>query len=240
MLIFRQKPNCQQIWRSQSNRIVPWAVIGFKQFEGLFAYHPELLGGFFSRGIMAIKLYRIPQSRSARCLWMPEELSAPYENVAVHFVGDAQKPEFLKINPNGRIPRSTMMVSCCSRPLSGFTIAQVRPPQIPVARVTGRLVALDSTVDLGDNRGRTADREDAHERLFLPEAQRVKAEAIQGECRCTRRSVCSECVAQRSARSSSTVRPTSGAGPSDAPSAPPSRVCSRCAKRSRRATGEAI
>ena len=53
---------------------------------------------------MAIKLYGIPQSRAARCLWMLEELGAPYENVAVHFVGDTQKPEFLKINPNGRIP----------------------------------------------------------------------------------------------------------------------------------------
>ena len=53
---------------------------------------------------MAIKLYGIPQSRSSRCLWMLEELGVPYENVKVSFIGDAQKPEFLKINPNGRIP----------------------------------------------------------------------------------------------------------------------------------------
>ena len=53
---------------------------------------------------MAVKLYGIPMSRSSRCLWMLEELGIPYENVKVHFLGEAQKPEFLKINPNGRIP----------------------------------------------------------------------------------------------------------------------------------------
>jgi len=53
---------------------------------------------------MAVKLYGIPMSRASRCLWMLEELGIPYENVPVHFLGEAQKPEFLKINPNGRIP----------------------------------------------------------------------------------------------------------------------------------------
>lgn len=53
---------------------------------------------------MAIKLYGIPQSRASRCLWMLEELGIPYENVPVSFMGDVQKPEFLKINPNGHIP----------------------------------------------------------------------------------------------------------------------------------------
>jgi glutathione S-transferase len=53
---------------------------------------------------MTIKLYGIPQSRASRCLWMLEEVGVPYENVPVSFVGDAQKPDFLKLNPNGRIP----------------------------------------------------------------------------------------------------------------------------------------
>ena len=53
---------------------------------------------------MAITLYGIPQSRTSRCLWLLEELGVPYENVPVSFIGDAQKPDFLKINPNGRVP----------------------------------------------------------------------------------------------------------------------------------------
>lgn len=51
-----------------------------------------------------IKIYGVPASRTARCLWMLEELGVEYENVPVHFIGEAQKPDFLKINPNGRIP----------------------------------------------------------------------------------------------------------------------------------------
>jgi glutathione S-transferase len=51
-----------------------------------------------------IKLYGIAQSRAARSLWMLEELGVPYENVPVSFMGDVQKPEYLKINPNGHIP----------------------------------------------------------------------------------------------------------------------------------------
>jgi glutathione S-transferase len=51
-----------------------------------------------------IKLYGIPRSRTARVLWMLEELQVPYELVPVSFIGDARKPEYLKINPNGHIP----------------------------------------------------------------------------------------------------------------------------------------
>ncbi len=51
-----------------------------------------------------IKLYGIPRSRTARVLWMLEELQVPYELVPVSFIGDSRKPEYLKINPNGHIP----------------------------------------------------------------------------------------------------------------------------------------
>jgi glutathione S-transferase len=51
-----------------------------------------------------IKLYGIPASRAFRSLWAIEEVGAEYENVPVHFIGDSKKPEYLKINPNGRIP----------------------------------------------------------------------------------------------------------------------------------------
>ncbi len=51
-----------------------------------------------------IKLYGVPQSRAGRCIWMLEELGVPFELVPVSFAGDNKKPEYLKVNPNGRVP----------------------------------------------------------------------------------------------------------------------------------------
>ncbi len=51
-----------------------------------------------------IKLYGVPASRTGRTLWMLAELGVEYENVPVHYAGEAQTPEFLAINPNGKIP----------------------------------------------------------------------------------------------------------------------------------------
>lgn len=54
---------------------------------------------------MTIKLYGIAASRTARPLWLLEELGVPYEHVSQSYAGGATKsPEFLKINPNGHIP----------------------------------------------------------------------------------------------------------------------------------------
>ena len=51
-----------------------------------------------------IKLYGVPLSRAFRSLWALEEIGVEYENVAVNFLDDAKKPQYLAINPNGRIP----------------------------------------------------------------------------------------------------------------------------------------
>ena len=51
-----------------------------------------------------IKLYGIPASRTSRCIWMLEELGVKYENIPTNFIGEAQKPDYLKLNPNGRVP----------------------------------------------------------------------------------------------------------------------------------------
>ena len=51
-----------------------------------------------------IKLYGISRSRAARSLWALEEIGIEYENVPIHFMGDTKKPDFLALNPNGRVP----------------------------------------------------------------------------------------------------------------------------------------
>ena len=52
-----------------------------------------------------IKLYGQVRSRASRCLWALEEIGVPYELVPIDTSkGDNDKPEFLAINPNGRIP----------------------------------------------------------------------------------------------------------------------------------------
>ena len=51
-----------------------------------------------------IKLYGHPLSRAGRCVWMLEETGVPFEHVPTHFAGEAQTPEFRRINPNGRVP----------------------------------------------------------------------------------------------------------------------------------------
>jgi glutathione S-transferase len=52
-----------------------------------------------------IKIYGKVRSRASRCLWALEEIGVPYELVTIDTdKGDNDKPEFLAINPNGRIP----------------------------------------------------------------------------------------------------------------------------------------
>ena len=52
-----------------------------------------------------IKLYGVRASRALRCLWMLEELGLEYEHVPVDFAkGETHEPDYLRLNPNGRIP----------------------------------------------------------------------------------------------------------------------------------------
>jgi glutathione S-transferase len=50
-------------------------------------------------------LYEFPPTRSIRARWMLQELGEEFEAVAVNLVaGDHRSPQFLKINPAGRVP----------------------------------------------------------------------------------------------------------------------------------------
>ncbi len=51
-----------------------------------------------------MKLYGIPASRAFRSIWAAEEVGVDYELVPTHFLGDSKKPDYLQINPHGRVP----------------------------------------------------------------------------------------------------------------------------------------
>lgn len=51
-----------------------------------------------------LKIYGVIGSRAFRCLWAADELGLPYEHVPVGFDGKQKSPEYLSVNPNGRVP----------------------------------------------------------------------------------------------------------------------------------------
>jgi glutathione S-transferase len=54
---------------------------------------------------MAIVFYYAPHSSAVRTHWALEELGVPYEGVKLDLkAGDTKRPEFLKLNPNGKVP----------------------------------------------------------------------------------------------------------------------------------------
>lgn len=54
---------------------------------------------------MSLKFYYAPQSNASRILGTLLELGIPYETVKLDIrAGDTRKPEFLAVNPNGKVP----------------------------------------------------------------------------------------------------------------------------------------
>lgn len=52
-----------------------------------------------------ITLYFAPRSRARRALWLVEEIGVPYTLVPMSLErGDHKRPEFLKLNPMGKVP----------------------------------------------------------------------------------------------------------------------------------------
>ena len=52
-----------------------------------------------------LRIYGVARTRAFRALWAAEELGVPYEHLPIE-IGDAgaRTPEFLALNPNGRLP----------------------------------------------------------------------------------------------------------------------------------------
>ena len=53
---------------------------------------------------MSLIVYGTSRSRALRVLWMAEELGIEFEHRPINFTTDTKTPEFLSINPNGRVP----------------------------------------------------------------------------------------------------------------------------------------
>lgn len=52
-----------------------------------------------------LRIYGIPRTRAFRVIWMAKELGLDYENFPIETgPSGARKPEYLAINPNGRLP----------------------------------------------------------------------------------------------------------------------------------------
>jgi glutathione S-transferase len=54
---------------------------------------------------MSLTFYYAPMTSATRIHWALEELGVPYERVKVDLTaGDQRKPEYLALNPNGKVP----------------------------------------------------------------------------------------------------------------------------------------
>ena len=51
-----------------------------------------------------MKLYGTPVSRALRSIWAAEEVGVDYELVSTSYLEESKTPDYLAINPNGRIP----------------------------------------------------------------------------------------------------------------------------------------
>ena len=83
-----------------------------------FFHHVVMVGGMiyvavFGAGSIALgagrrtclKLYGSTISRAHRVMWMLKELEVAFEHIPTNFLdGSTRHPDFLKVNPNGRVP----------------------------------------------------------------------------------------------------------------------------------------
>ena len=54
---------------------------------------------------MSLVVHYAPMTSATRVLWALEELGVPYEKVRLDLAaGDQRKPEYLALNPNGKVP----------------------------------------------------------------------------------------------------------------------------------------
>src|SRR5215472_15144686 len=85
-----------------------------------------------------IDLYTAPTPNGHKASITLEELGIPYEVRIVNLLaGDQKKPEYLKINPNGRIP------TIVDRDAGNFPVFESGAIMIYLAEKAGRLMPAD-------------------------------------------------------------------------------------------------
>ncbi|MDX3900277.1 MAG: glutathione S-transferase [Sphingobium sp.] len=82
-----------------------------------------------------ITFYTNPMSRGQIARWMLEETGAPYDTVLLSFDGDMQEPDYLAVNPMGKVPAIvhrgqvvTEAAAICAYLADAFPDAALAPP----------------------------------------------------------------------------------------------------------------
>jgi len=84
-----------------------------------------------------MKLYYNPQSRAVIAKWMLDECDAQYEIVSIDFTkGEHKAPEFLKINPAGKLPA---LVDGDSKIFEGTAICLYLGDKFPQANLAPKI-----------------------------------------------------------------------------------------------------
>ncbi|MDE2301708.1 MAG: glutathione S-transferase family protein [Sphingomonadales bacterium] len=83
----------------------------------------------------SVTLYTNPQSRGQIARWMLEEIGEPYETVVLGYDGAMKTPEYLAINPMGKVPAIrhrgrvvTETAAICAYLAGAFPQAHLAPP----------------------------------------------------------------------------------------------------------------
>lgn len=127
---------------------------------------------------MTIQIYGIPKTRVFRAIWAAEEAAVAYEVIPVTLAG-AKEPEFLAINPNGKIPamRDGDLVLFESFAINWHIAQKAGPPLLPEGEDQAR--SWQWTLWTA-NEMEPASTRWSYNTFFKPVEERVPAEAEAG------------------------------------------------------------
>src|SRR5438132_9959980 len=96
------------------------------------------LDASWTEGLLMIDLYTAPTPNGWKASIALEELALPYEVHTINLMaGEQRRPEYLKLNPNGRIP------TIVDRDADNFAVFESGAILIYLAEKAGRLLPRD-------------------------------------------------------------------------------------------------